>query len=154
MIFIAHRGNTAGQNLARENHPCYINEALEKGFDAEIDVWYKREKFWLGHDNPQHEVEEVFLENEKLWCHAKDIETFQRLLQNDKIHCFFHQEDDVTLTSRKIMWTFPGCQLTDSSICVMPERVNQAYKDIMGALGICSDFIGDYFTATEKFRNM
>tara|TARA_Y100000310_G_scaffold345397_1_gene464453 strand:- start:1145 stop:1609 length:465 start_codon:yes stop_codon:yes gene_type:complete len=150
MIFIAHRGNTRGTNTERENHPIYINEALAQDFDVEIDVWFKDNEFWLGHDVPQYRIDEAFLQNERLWCHAKDITTVQRLLTNKDIHCFFHQEDDVTLTSRKIMWTFPGCQLTDNSISVMPERVNQKYDDIMDALGICSDFIEDYYEVASK----
>ena len=42
MILISHRGNLKGINPQRENEPLYIVEALEKGFDVEIDVWWKK----------------------------------------------------------------------------------------------------------------
>ena len=54
------------------------------------------------------------------------------------IHCFWHQEDDVTLTSRGYMWTYPGKKLFYNSICVMPQKplLEKNY------LGICSDYVG------------
>ena len=48
MIFIAHRGN--------------IKEALDAGYFVEVDVWLQNEKNFLGHDDPQYEVELSFLE--------------------------------------------------------------------------------------------
>ena len=38
MIYISHRGNTNGKNPARENTKSYIDEAIAKGFDVEIDI--------------------------------------------------------------------------------------------------------------------
>ena len=38
MILIAHRGNTIGPNIEKENHPDYIDEAIKKGFDVEVDI--------------------------------------------------------------------------------------------------------------------
>ena len=38
MILISHRGNIDGKNEVWENHPKYIIEALEAGYDFEIDV--------------------------------------------------------------------------------------------------------------------
>ena len=61
------------------------------------------------------------------------------MLQNKKIHCFFHQEDDVTLTSKGYLWTYTGKQLTENSIAVLPN--DEITKKIAG---VCSDFIGDY----------
>ena len=63
------------------------------------------------------------------------------MLKGGDIHCFWHQEDDVTLTSKGFMWTYPGKPLTDKSICVLPEKNNQIPKK---ALGICSDCIVNY----------
>ena len=34
MIYISHRGNTAGKNINMENHPDFISKAIEKGFDV------------------------------------------------------------------------------------------------------------------------
>ena len=38
-IWIAHRGNTRGPNPEKENQPEYILQAINEGFDVEIDVW-------------------------------------------------------------------------------------------------------------------
>ena len=115
MILIAHRGNIDGPNPERENHPEYIRETLDRHYHAEIDVWYKDSKWYLGHDLPQYEVEEDFFSESNLWCHAKNIEALHKMLKED-IHCFWHQEDDVTLTSCGFIWTYPGKELTDNSI--------------------------------------
>ena len=38
-ILIAHRGNTRGPKPEKENQPEYILQAIQEGFDVEIDVW-------------------------------------------------------------------------------------------------------------------
>ena len=38
MKYIAHRGNMNGPS-ALENHPDHIREALQAGFDVEVDTW-------------------------------------------------------------------------------------------------------------------
>ena len=140
MILISHRGNLNGKDIENENNPLYIDRALGKGYDVEIDVWYENGKWYLGHDKPQYEIELDYLRNKKLWCHAKNIETLNLMLDDD-IHCFWHQEDDVTLTSCGFIWTYPGKKLTEKSICVLPEKNNEIPKK---AFGICSDYVVYY----------
>ena len=140
MILISHRGNLNGKDIENENNPLYIDRALGKGYDVEIDVWYENGKWYLGHDKPQYEIELDYLRNKKLWCHAKNIEALNLMLDDD-IHCFWHQEDDVTLTSCGFIWTYPGKKLFKNSICVLPEITK--YKKI-SCKGICSDYIIKY----------
>tara|TARA_R110000744_G_scaffold10219_3_gene31937 strand:- start:2586 stop:3008 length:423 start_codon:yes stop_codon:yes gene_type:complete len=136
MILISHRGNLDGKNIERENSISYIEEALSNGFDVEIDIWKVSDKYMLGHDEPQYSVNLDFLKNNKLWCHAKNIDALYGMKVND-VHCFWHQEDDVTLTSKGYLWTYPNKQLTPKSIAVLPEGVIE--EEIAG---FCSDFIG------------
>lgn len=139
-VLISHRGNISGKNTERENSPDYIMEAVSAGFEVEIDVWYVGGIWCLGHDEPQYEIDKSFLLNDKFWCHAKNIEALHEMMKSD-IHCFWHQEDDVTLTSRGYLWTYPGKELTENSICVLPESVNHAS---IACAGICSDYIDEY----------
>ena len=141
MILISHRGNLNGRVIENENNPLYIDRALGKGYDVEIDVWYEDSKWYLGHDNPQYEIELDYLKNQSLWCHAKNIEALYEMTSHSDIHSFWHQEDDVTLTSRNFIWTYPGKKLTEASICVLPEKNNEISKKV---LGICSDFVVYY----------
>ena len=117
MIFISHRGNLegkGGENL--ENHPDYINKALKEGFDVEIDVWLiDQNKLFLGHDEPKFEVNESFLRNKHLWCHAKN-EPALELMLNHGLHCFWHQTDKYTLTSKGFIWCYPGSKEKKNSI--------------------------------------
>jgi hypothetical protein len=139
MILISHRGNLDGPIPDMENTSGYINEALDLGFAVEVDVWKEYNEFWLGHDAPQEKIPTLFLTNEKIWCHAKNISALKDMVEIG-IHCFFHDSDDVTLTSRGFLWTFPGKRLTSMSVCVLPERGGFDPN----CAGVCSDYILKY----------
>jgi len=140
MILISHRGNIEGPNEIRENSPYYIMEALAMGYDVEVDVWYTQNCFWLGHDNPLYKTDYKFLMNERLWCHAKNVEALVEM-KKYAIHYFWHETDTVTLTSKNYIWAYPGKQPIKNSIAVMPELHND---DISLCRGVCSDFISKY----------
>tara|TARA_Y100000310_G_scaffold282070_1_gene303044 strand:- start:850 stop:1290 length:441 start_codon:yes stop_codon:yes gene_type:complete len=136
MKIISHRGNIEGPVASTENHPDQIKKVLKMGFDVEIDVRYIDGKYVLGHDTPDYQVSKDFLLNDKLWCHAKNIDGLL-MMSTSNIHCFWHQQDDVTLTSLGYLWTYPGNMLTPYSICVMPETVD-SYKSF-NCYGLCTD---------------
>lgn len=138
MKLIAHRGNIAGPDKRKENMPSYITKALDAGYDVEIDVWNRSGYWFLGHDGPTWKVQVDFLKAPGLWCHAKNLEALQSMIQYG-IHCFWHEEDDFTLTSEGYIWTYPGKPLGPKSIYVMPEKND--FKDMQGCYGICSDFV-------------
>lgn len=140
-IYISHRGNVSGSIPDKENSPDYIEKALSLGFEVEIDVWYINKSFYLGHDEPKYLISKSFLKNNKLWCHAKNIDALEEMLK-DNIHCFWHQNDDVTLTSKNFLWYFPGKIKEKKGIDVMPEKnliSIEKYK-LLG-IGVCSDYI-------------
>ena len=150
MKLIAHRGNIAGANPEMENNPLYIDKALEKGYDVEIDIrgsFYT--KFYLGHDEQQYMVSPdwLFERVSKLWIHAKDIQALHSLTQQaSNFNVFWHQEDFFTMTTKGFIWTYPGHTLTPESICVMPERFEGLYSkhELKNCAGICSDFVERY----------
>ena len=139
MILISHRGNIDGKYPDFENNPIYINKALKNGYDVEIDVWCMDNRWYLGHDSPDHEITLDYLKNDKFWCHAKNIDALHGMLKEGDIHCFWHQEDDFTLTSKGVIWTCK--ETTSKSICVLPEKTG---TEIGECLGICSDIINEY----------
>ena len=147
MFFISHRGNLIGPNKEKENHPTYIELALEKGFDVEIDIFYINKILWLGHDEPQYKIKDInWLKNKKLWCHAKNIEALHFLIDYKDIHSFWHQNDDVTLTSKGFIWTYPNKPFYDKSIIVITKNIS--FKNIPNCLGVCSDYISNLKTNT------
>lgn len=141
--YISHRGNIDGKISNAENSPDYILSALDKEYEVEIDVWLVGDSFYLGHDKPLYPIQKNFLENQKLWCHAKNEEAFYKMLNNPKIHCFWHQYDDYTLTSKGIPWVFPGKKVNEKAIWVLPEKTPYC-NIIIKCLGICSDNISKY----------
>ena len=140
MILISHRGNINGRNPNLENGQRSCQKAIDAGYNVEIDVHFYDGILWTGHDRPQYRVDDDFLLQEEVWCHAKDIMALRRLLELET-HCFFHQNDPVTLTSKGYMWTYPTQPLTEKSICVKPEVQLIALKH---SAGICSDVIEKY----------
>ena len=145
MILISHRGNINGKNPHLENKPEYIEEALNLGYDVEIDLWLVDNKLMLGHDEPQYEVDwNQWLNHKthKLWIHCKNIEAMVWMQENTKdVNYFWHEKDTMTLTSFGYMWVYPGKQPIKGSIAVMPEIHND---NVDVCVGICSDYINDY----------
>jgi hypothetical protein len=144
MILISHRGNINGRLELSENEPNYINSAISKGYDVEVDIWVVEGTFYLGHDKPQYGVTLgwLFERKDKLWIHCKNIEAIEFFnLLFETYNYFWHQEDTVTLTSKGFIWAYPGKQPINRSIAVMPELFND---NIDSCLGICSDYIKNY----------
>lgn len=104
MRIISHRGNLFGPNLIDQNKPKYILNAIAEGFDVEVDVWWLDDQFYLGHDGPEHCITRDFLGMNELWCHAKNYYALFELLKLGA-NCFWHQEDDLTVTSNGYIWT-------------------------------------------------
>ena len=140
MILISHRGNLNGINSDKENNPSYLLSALNKGFNVEVDVRFENNKFYLGHDFSQFEINKDFLQNKSVWCHAKTHKALYAL-HNINAHYFWHQEDDYTLTSKGFVWVYPGKPLIRNSIAVLPEKFKQ---DLSICYGICTDNINKY----------
>ena len=129
MKYIAHRGNINGRYESWENEPTYIDKAIKEGFDVELDVWYvKTEQYgwqlFLGHDKPQYGVDFRWFRDRltRIWIHCKNIEAIELFSQPGyEFNFFWHQEDDVTLTSKNYIWAYPGKQPIKNSVAVMPE---------------------------------
>ena len=81
MHFISHRGNISGPNPKLENSVDYIELAIKNGFEVEVDIWFKNNDFYLGHDSPLYKIEKNFLKRDKIWCHAKNFKAFDNLIE-------------------------------------------------------------------------
>ena len=148
---ISHRGNINGPNELEENRPDIVTKRLGEGYQVEVDVWYHNNQFYFGHDNPQYLLSdyidnpEIFLLDKDLWCHAKNVNALDKLLLIGA-HCFWHQEDRVTLTSKGYIWTYPGeTEITPSSICVLNDRPDWRSGELsLTCAGICTDYAAEY----------
>lgn len=139
-FLISHRGNINGVNPDKENNPKYILEAIRKGYECEIDVWFAKDRLYLGHDEPQYEINLNFLQNKKLWCHAKNLPALEYMLLHN-VHCFWHQRDDYTITSKGYIWAYPGKSVNNLCIDVLPELNKDINLYKLNSVGVCSDYI-------------
>jgi len=143
---ISHRGNITGPITEKENHPAYIDTALNLGYDVEIDIWYVDGKLWLGHDEPQYETSLEWLEfrSPSLWIHCKDMNSLSYFNEysskvSSQFNYFSHDTDRGVLTSHNYIWS---TNLYDRGILVMPETFNK--EPIKTTFGVCSDYIKNY----------
>lgn len=149
MRLISHRGNTNGEVRESENKPSYIDEALSKGFDVEIDVWFVEGNWYLGHDTWQYEIDLDWMVERRLrlWVHCKNVEAVQEFKRLEEwvllksINYLWHQEDDLTITSHGHIWSHPKIKPLQDSVAVKPEINNW---DLTGVYGVCSDRIENY----------
>lgn len=142
MIYIAHRGNVNGPDPDHENTLDHIENAMNYcGFDVEVDIWKIKDKFFLGHDKPQHEIDIDFLEYRKfhLWLHTKNVEAFACL--KDDYRCFMHDKDPLTVVSfDNFVWGFPveDIRIPDMIFVCPDSKILYDNCD-----GICSDYVSD-----------
>ena len=144
MYYIAHRGLLDGPNEKWENAPWIIDEAILYCGHAEVDLWVVDNIFYLGHDVAKYKVDWQWLfdRRDNLFIHCKNIAALCVMSNyRDFYHYFWHQQDTLTLTSRGMIWAFPGKQPIRGSIAVLPERHND---DISQCIGICTDFVRRY----------
>lgn len=136
MIRIAHRGNIAGADASRENHPTYIDQALVAGFDAEIDLNLVEGQLMLGHDRPDYQIDAnwLFSRSNRLWVHCKDFAALS-WCSTTRLNYFWHENDRYTLTSLGYGWVYPGNPVYNRSIMVMPDTVDYSAH----CHGICLD---------------
>jgi len=130
MIYILHRDN-------------YFKHKDDNRFDIEVDVWVLSGKYFIGHSKPSWRICETNLFKDNIWVHAKNIEAFYHLYGRVK-NLFFHQKDEMALTTSGYVWTYIGKPLTPMSIAVLPERANYDIKELKQCAGICSDNLEFY----------
>ena len=138
--FIAHRGNVDGPNLAYENDDAYLKHAYSIGYDVECDLIAHKGILYYGHDEPQQPADVSFLQQQGVWCHAKNLEALLQLLKM-RTNCFWHETDKLTITRAGYLWCYPNTFINhinavwlDLSDAVIPSTIPNIY-------GICGDTV-------------
>lgn len=145
MKLISHRGNIKEPNPSRENSPSYIDIAISSGYDVEVDLRFINNKFFLGHDTPDYEVNQTWLEKRKnkLWVHCKDLDSATQLLNSKVGFMYFcHNSDSYVLTSNGYVWVHDlSLNITNKSIIPLLslQDINKFNRKIPYA--ICTDYV-------------
>lgn len=147
---ISHRGNLNGPNPARENTISYIDEAIQAGFNVEVDLRVDNGSLHLGHDFAQHKVTyyDIAIRKRELWVHCKDIESF---FYSPTFKCFCHTSDPFTLVTPGSYPNYQGwvwvhdlsLELTNLSIIplISKEDIDDFDLDRTKTIfGICTDY--------------
>ena len=145
MKIISHRGNISGPDPKNENLPSYINKALEQGFDAEVDLRKIKDKFFLGHDNPDYQVSLDWLNERKknLWIHTKNFNAFEALLElNNNFSFFYYTFEPLVLVSNGKIWCHQPEKIVNPKNCVVPflDKSSVFRNKEFNWYGVCTDY--------------
>jgi hypothetical protein len=163
-FYIAHRGLMVGPDYAGhlENNPKQIENALSRGYDAEVDLWYIDETWYLGNKGPQYKISRTFLERNanSLWFHTKNEGAFKRLVETDSektLNYFWQAEDSFDFTSHGWAWVHPESRPFSEGIWVLPEqtirnddRWNLELLRNQKCRGYCSNYISEIRNIMEN----
>lgn len=144
---ICHRGNIVGPYKKLENNFGVLIQREIQGREVEVDVWYRENALWLGHDKPEYKITLEWLANShRRWIHAKDGKTFEYLLQENgkralDLHIFYHTLEDYALTNKGVVLCYPGKPLLEGSCCMMPEQAPYTEAEKQKCFAICSDIM-------------
>lgn len=138
-----------GPNPIRENTVLYITEALQLGYDCEIDVWYVDGNLFLGHDAPEYKTSIEFLikHQDYLWIHCKNSGALEYLVSIHNFNVFYHDHDHYTITSRGFVWGNINSNILNGMICVLPEKYSNVIDTnlLQTCGGVCSDYVQKYY---------
>lgn len=144
MILISHRGNLSGLEPGRENTTEFIQEAIDKGYDVEIDVRLLDNGLYLGHDDPDYPVELSWLAARRdfLWIHAKNFPALDFFMGHG-LRVFYHQlEKHTVIGNTQFVWSHDLSEASERSIVPMlslQDVLDNEGND--GFHGVCSDYI-------------
>jgi hypothetical protein len=135
MKIISHRGNLTGSDQKLENKPEQIEKVINMGFDVEVDLRVEDNQLYLGHDFTQYNIEYEWIDNLKnnLWIHAKNYESVN-FLKKTNLNWFWHDQDDMTLTSHGFIWSNIDKYFTEGITVSLYHKELPDY-----ILGVCTD---------------
>jgi hypothetical protein len=139
---IAHRALVNGPDKRLENDITTIVCRCSNGLYSEIDIWYIKSKWYIGHDAPEEEITLQYLISPYLFIHAKNADAFHKLQILSDAHgldlrIFYHTEEHYALTTRGETIIFPGLPEKDGWLYMMPERTQLTLKT---SGMVCSDY--------------
>jgi hypothetical protein len=143
MKLISHRGNIDSIKSNLENNPDYILEAINLGYDAEIDIRLIGNELFLGHDTPDYKVELSWLLNLKdcLWVHTKNFEALEYLIDSD-LRIFYHQlEAHTIIHNTKLIWSHNLSEASPKSVIPLLSLEDINKWEQKKVYGICSDYV-------------
>jgi hypothetical protein len=148
MKLISHRGNVIGPLESHENEPTYIDLAIKKGFDVEVDVWLKDNILWLGHDKPDYGMNYLWFKERKdnLWIHTKNFEALNYFIDLEWARVFYHELEKHTIINNSgLIWSHDLTEANTKSIIPLLSEDDVDNWERKNVYGVCSDYV-------EKFK--
>jgi hypothetical protein len=144
MKLISHRGNLVGPEPSKENTITFIQDAIDQGYDVEIDVRLI-DGLYLGHDQPDYRVDLAWLleRKDRLWVHTKNFAAMDFLIDHG-LQVFYHQlEKHTVIGNTRVIWSHDISEASEKSIIplISLEDIEEHQCLNMKFYGVCSDYI-------------
>ena len=158
MLLISYRGIVDGNNFQDANTPTQIGKARSAGFSVMIDVWRQDGKIYLGSDQPITEVTEKYIQGNRYWLNARNIDMRDWLLtQSTSLYpnWFYFTAPTppppyVTASNGKLIT--PGTvPVNNNSVIFLPEIDDTAMFSTVKLR--CFGIISSYLTYIRRMRN-
>jgi hypothetical protein len=143
MILISHRGNIDCHQSWNENHPEYIQAAIDAKYDVEMDVRLIGNELFLGHDTPDYLVSLDWLveRRDHLWVHCKNFAALSYLIDHN-LRIFYHQKENHTIINNSnLIWSHDLSEANEKSIIPLLSLEDIAKFKGTHVAGICSDYV-------------
>lgn len=139
---ISHRGRVENSKYP-ENSLDALKKCLDMGLSIEIDVMKKNDKIYLGHDNPDLEVDISEIDFDGVYIHMKS----PHIIELKNADLFFIENDSYALTKKNKIWTnYYNKDYSQHSIMCSAELIGKNFNiDEISywsktAYGVCTDF--------------
>jgi hypothetical protein len=149
MIYISYQGIYDGTNYECANTPNQIGKAFGYGVSVMTDVWRVDGKLYLGIDQPLTEVTEKYLQGNRWWINARNVDMQNWLTtQPTKLYpnWFYFPSmpppQYVTASNGKLIT--PGTvPINNSSVIFLPEITDKGLFSTvkLRCFGICSTYL-------------
>jgi hypothetical protein len=92
MLLIAKKGLVAGADEDIENSPELILNTIATETFVECDLWWYKDRWWLGDYRPQYQIDNKWLEKTHQWLfiHAKNYAAVQKMSEKGTYYTWFY----------------------------------------------------------------
>lgn len=156
MLYISYRGIYDGNNFEDANTPNQIGKAFASGLSVMVDVWKVGDKFYLGNDQPLTEVTAKYLQGNRWYLNARNIEMQNWLpTQNAKLYpnwfYFPTMPPPAYVTASNGKLITPGTvPINNNSVIFLPEITDTAMFSTVKLT--CFGITSSYLSFIERMR--
>lgn len=91
MLIVAQKGLVYGPDAEVENSPELLENTMSSDILCHCDIWWYKEKWWLGEYRPQYQISEKWLETYRsfLFLHIRNYQGISKICEYNEKYTWF-----------------------------------------------------------------